>query len=112
MGEQPQPSTPAPPQGSLCLASDRIIAGARPVGRMRREPPAGAGDSGWRFHAYDSAPTPNNPDDLHQYPLSAVAARDPRVVPLLPSPTGSAFVHDPDTGGLVKVDDWEPSPLG
>jgi hypothetical protein len=96
-----------------CRASDRIVVDGRPVGLMYREKPQRPDDSGWRFLAGDEDDAYSaDADHFGIYALNTIANYDPRIIPLLPSPVGSAFRRDPRTGGLTRADDWEASPLG
>jgi hypothetical protein len=112
VGPPPSPSNPASPatplpSGTLCTASDRVMADGLPVGAMYRVQPGSPADSGWRFLAGDEDAA-YLATHVHQHALSAVSSRDPQIPPLLSSPIGSAYIRNPLTKGLVKADDWEP----
>ena len=92
-----------PPMG-YCFASDRITVDGAPVGFMYREPPDGAGDSGWRFLAGDESDAYlGNPDNFALYEVNTIANYDPDIIPLVDAEVGYAFERHRKTGGFVAA---------
>jgi hypothetical protein len=98
--------TLAPNYGG-CIASDLITVEGRPVRFMYREKPNNPLDSGWRFTAgLEDDAYMDDPENHAVYDVNTIANYDPSIVPLLDSPSGSAFEKRDDVAGFVEVTDW------
>lgn len=76
----------------LCVATDAITVEGRRVGYMYRETANNPKDSGWRFLAgNESDAYLADNKNLEVYFTNTIANFDPAIIPLLPSPEGSAF---------------------
>ncbi len=81
------------PQG--CLATDRITVDGEKVGYLYREEPDNGADSGWRFLAGDESQAyMDNSDFSAVYALNTICNYDPDIIPLLDSPSGTAYYRD------------------
>jgi hypothetical protein len=82
-----------------CFATDMITVEGQRVGYMYREAPDFADDSGWRFFSGKEPPDYlDDPAHTEIYDVNTIANYDPAIIPLLDSPTGSAF----ERRGLFK----------
>ncbi len=82
-----------------CFATDAITVDGRKVGFMYREPPDFEADSGWRFFSgTESEEYLDDPAHTDVYEVNTIANYDTAIIPLLDSPTGSAF----ERRGLFK----------
>ena len=76
-----------------------------PVGYMYRTRPHDELDSGWAFLAGDEEEAyMDDPNNLEIYDVNTIANYDPKIIPLLDAPVGSAFIRT--ASGL------EPDPQG
>lgn len=81
----------------LCVATDAITVEGRKVGYMYRDTPREPRDSGWRFLAgHETDEYLANIQNLEIYFTNTIANFDPDIIPLLPSPEGSAFERGKD----------------
>lgn len=100
----------APGHGAA-FASDHITVGGLPVQVMYREPPDGPQDSGWRFlSGHETDEDLDDPGKLGIYDVNTIANYDPRVVPFLDLPCGSAVEHE--DGQLVVAQRGADCPPG
>jgi hypothetical protein len=77
------------------FASKRVAEEGRKVGFMYREDPQHPGDSGWKFFSGDEPQEyVDNPGNVGEYPLEAIAGIDPSVAALLDTPAPCAFERD------------------
>jgi len=98
-GERIDPNV-APGRGS-CIATDLITVEGHHVGFMYREDPDHKVDSGWRFFAgSESQQYVDDPDNMTIYDVNTIANYDPEIIPLLDSPSGTAFERDPISGAF------------
>ena len=77
-----------------CFATDAITVEGHKVGYMYRENPDFPEDSGWRF--FSGAESPEyleDPANTTIYDVNTIANYDPAIIPLLDSPSGSAFAR-------------------
>jgi hypothetical protein len=82
-----------------CLATDMITCDGHKVGYMYREEPFFENDSGWRFFSgRETEEYADNPDNTAIYEVNTIANYDPAIIPLLNSPTNTAF----ERRGLFK----------
>lgn len=87
-----------------CIASDAITVEGEKVGFMYREDADNEIDSGWRFMSgTESDEFLDDPENLGLYDVNTIANYDQSIIPLLDSPSGSAFERDPETGEFVEV---------
>jgi hypothetical protein len=92
-----------------CIASDMITVKGRPVGFMYRGAPENEQDSGWRFMAGTEDQDYMDDEANHGiYDVNTIANYDPTIVPLLDSPTGSAFERTPGAKNFRPVTDFDP----
>jgi hypothetical protein len=92
-----------------CIASDKVTVDGHLVGFMYREAPDHGADSGWRFMAgSEDDAYMDNPDNLGVYDVNTIANYDPRIIPFLDAPEGSAFERKPGSDRFVAVADWLP----
>lgn len=91
------------PLGAMgCVVSDRITVHGEPVGYLYRQATNRPGDSGWSFLAGTESETElGSANFADVWTLNELANFDRRVIPLLESPIGSAFLTDELTGMLV-----------
>jgi hypothetical protein len=88
-----------------CIATDMITVEGREVGFMYRTEPRHDVDSGWVFTSgLESQEYMDNPDNHAIYDVNTIANYDPKIVPLLDAPIGSAFERDQASGRLMAVD--------
>jgi len=98
-----------------CFATDLITVSGQLVGFMYREEPDSEMDSGWRFFSGKESPEyTEDPSHVMLYDVNTIANYDPSIVPLLDSPSGSAFERA-ENGQFVEVElepesDEEPEP--
>ncbi len=88
-----------------CVASDEITLRGNVVGFMYRETPDDVTDSGWRF--FSGNETQEYADDSRHfeiYDVNTIANYDPEIIPLLDSPTMSAFERNTISGKLESID--------
>lgn len=86
------------------IASQRVARDRHPIGYLYRERPGSENDSGWRVMAGDEID--EYFEDAANFAMtdpSALAARDPRIAPLLGRPAPVAFALDEDTGDFIEV---------
>jgi hypothetical protein len=77
-----------------CMCSIRITVDGAKVGFMYREDPDNELDSGWRFFAGDESDSYTaNAENVEIYDVNTIANYDQRIIPLLDSPSGSAFIE-------------------
>ncbi len=90
---RPLYSAPGP---AGCIASDRITVDGMQVGYLYRESPSsGFPDSGWRILAGDESEAYlDDPAHLRIYDLNTLCNYDPRILPLLDAPVGTAYVWE------------------
>src|SRR4051812_7218704 len=75
-----------------CFATHALTIHGRKVGYMYRENPDFPEDSGWRFFSGTESPEYlDDPAHTAVYDVNTIANYDPGIIPLLNSPTGSAF---------------------
>ncbi len=87
-----------------CIASDAITVDGEKVGFMYREDADNDVDSGWRFMSgTESDEFLDNPDNLGLYDVNTIANYDQDIIPLLDSPSGTAFERDAESGEFVEV---------
>jgi len=85
-----------------CLATDRITVDGQLVGYFYREQPRDADDSGWSFFAGDETEEYTSvADNIGIFDVNTVANYDPRIIPLLNHPPGSAFYSDRSSGKFI-----------
>jgi hypothetical protein len=97
----------APGHGG-CIASDMITVDGRHVGFMYREEEDFEGDSGWRFMSgYESAEYSDDPNNLAVYDVNTIANYDPKIIPYLERPVGSAFEREIRDDEFRKVTDFD-----
>lgn len=91
------------PLGHLgCVVSDRITVRGEPVGYMYRMPTNRPDDSGWRILAgTETEEETGNAALCEVWTVNEAANFDRRIVQLLASPVGSAFIADRLTGMLI-----------
>jgi hypothetical protein len=88
-----------------CFATDTITVDGLPVGFCYREEPSFEEDSGWRFFSgTESQDYIDNADNLAIYDVNTIANYDRDIIPLLDSPSGSAFERDPVTKAFVAIE--------
>lgn len=68
-----------------------------PIGTGFRDPPVGAGDSGWHFLCQGGGEEPEGTQ--RPWSLPEVLAFEPSLQGLLESPVGTALVRDPQSPG-------------
>jgi len=78
-----------------CIASDKITVDGARVGFMYREEKSEHPlDNGWRFLAgTETDEYLADKNNLDTYAINTIANFDPDILPLLPSPRGSAFMR-------------------
>lgn len=87
-----------------CIATDHITVDDRKVGYMYRDSPDNEIDSGWRFlSGKESQVYMDNPNNLEIYDVNTIANYDPKIIPFLSEPIGSAFERDQVTRKFVAV---------
>lgn len=92
-----------------CIASDMITVEGYPVRFMYREEPDDEHDSGWRFlSGFEGDAYLNDAGNLEVYDVNTIANYDPSIIPLLGSPSGSAFEKTSEAEQFVAVTDWAP----
>jgi hypothetical protein len=80
-----------------CYASDRITVDGHFVGYAYREASDVENDSGWRFLAGDENDSyMNNSLNFNIYDLNTIANYDRKILKIIGSPIGSAFVRVQD----------------
>ena len=93
----------APNRGG-CYATDMITVNGERVGYMYRELPDGQWDSGWRFFGgREPQAYLDDPANTAIYDVNTIANYDPEIIPLLDSPSGSAFERHSTTGRFVPA---------
>jgi len=86
------------------FATDLITVHGNPVGYMYRDRPDNATDSGWRFLAgFESDDYMDDPSNIGLFDVNTIANYDSDIVPLLTSPTGSAFVRDDRSNAFIPA---------
>ena len=86
-----------------CIASDLITVVGHPVGFLYRERPSDSTDSGWRFMSgTESEAFMEEPRNFALYDVNTIANYDPRIIPCLDSPVGTAF-ESSGRGAFVQV---------
>lgn len=72
------------------------------MGFMFREKPDNEHDSGWRFFSgTESDEYCSNAENFGMYDINTIANYDPDIIPLLDSPTGSAFGRQSGSAAFV-----------
>lgn len=75
-----------------CFATDEILVHGKCVRFMYREAPDANWDSGWRFLAgNESQDYLDDPSNSDIYDVNTIANYDPRIIPYLQAPPGTAF---------------------
>ncbi|UJF33773.1 DUF2185 domain-containing protein [Paenibacillus hexagrammi] len=92
-----------------CIATDRITVDGCKVRFMYKEEPHQNGwpDSGWRFMAGDEDQDyMDNPNNHTVFQVNTICNYDPKIIPLLDSPSGSAYIRGTD-GKFELDEEWK-----
>lgn len=85
-----------------CIASKRITIDGCTVGYMYREEPDKVPDSGWRFFAGDETQAfADDASNVEMYDCNTIANYDPKIIPFLAMPPGSAYEKSESDQGFV-----------
>jgi hypothetical protein len=85
------------------MVSDRITVHGEHIGYLYRQKPIRSWDSGWSFLSGNETDAElGDATTADVWSLNEIANFDRRIIPLLSSPVGSAFVTDPLTSLLVR----------
>lgn len=96
-----------------CFATDMITVDGQKVGYMYREEPDFPDDSGWRFFSgKESDDYLEDTSHTSIYEVNTIANYDPRIIPLLDAPVGSAFERSGWFGKFVAVPFEPPAEAG
>ena len=99
-GDQPKPL--ATGRGA-CFATNLVAEEGHEVGYMYRQAPQHETDSGWVFTAgTESQEYLDDPENTAIYDVNTIANLDPKIIPFLDAPTGSAFARNAQTGAFEQ----------
>lgn len=89
------------------FATKMLVEGRRKVRFMYREEPDDPNDSGWRFFCGDEDQEyTDNPDNIGIYDVSTILEIDDSILPLLGSPSGTAFEREDENAPFTVSEDF------
>jgi hypothetical protein len=89
------------------FATKMLVDSRRKVRFMYREQPDNPDDSGWRFFCGDEDQSYTDvPDNIGIYDISTILEIDDSILPLLNSPSGTAFEREDENAPFVASEDF------
>lgn len=89
------------------FATRMLVEGRKKVRFMYREQSDEPNDSGWRFFCGDEDQEyVDNPDNIGIYDINTILEIDDSILPLLYSPSGSAFEREDENSSFAELNDY------